>query len=151
MEIEGIVEALETFACPVHHDPCVVVRYRARVPSFMQRAYSLSSADLMNVVAEASEAVDFLVRDETGRAFARVRHGADLASVHDELRRRHGFELEAQTLRIRSGDRVRVRGRVLVAPRTSPARRADHDIEVEVHEVDTVESLESLGPVGFEG
>lgn len=124
--ITGVVEAEESFACPLTQEACVAVAYRAEVPGFVQRAYGLHAGGAMNLVANSSQAVNFFVRDPTGRAWVHVPQGVDLDALHMEMMQRYGFELRATTLRLRAGDRVSVRGEVLERAGGSPMRAPDY-------------------------
>ncbi len=128
VSVTGVVEAEETFDCPLTQEICVAAAYRAHVPGFVQRAYGLHAGGAMNLVANATQAVDFFVRDPTGRARVVVDPGRELVELHVEMLQRYGFELQAQTQRLRPGDRVMVRGEVLESPRSSPMRAPDHDL-----------------------
>lgn len=137
IDIVGDVEGLELLPCPLTGESSVLAQYRAYVPGFATRAYGLGG-DSMNLVADTSEAREFILKDHSGRALVRVQSATELAGLHAQLVSQHGFDLKAECSLIRPGDRVRIRGQVHEITRGSPMRRADYDIVIDADDFEVL-------------
>jgi hypothetical protein len=140
--VEGVVEVLDPEALigdPISGDLCVFAHYEAYVPSYAQRLMVAGGGGPMNLVAKSAQATEFLLRDSTGLALIRPKGGADLLALHHELLSRHGFEMQAETVIVRPGDRVRVRGQVLRMMEGSPMRRDAYQLLIDAEQVEWVE------------
>ncbi len=97
--LAGRVEPLDTLHDPVSGEPAVAIEYLAAPQSSVVG------------VAGASH-----------RALVRVARGSDVAAVHRDLTARFGVGLHTERRLVRPGDLIRVVGRRLGAPPTSPMR-----------------------------
>jgi hypothetical protein len=136
VELEGRVEALTVLRDPIAGEPAVVMDYRARRPGVAQRYFGLHEG---KDGVEASEAVDFVLRDRTGAALIEVERGVDVGELHRRLREEFGIELEATVERLTPEDAIRVRGRVRELKEGSPHRREPWTVVVTADELERVD------------
>jgi len=141
IRVEGTVQVFDPDALigdPISGDLCVFAHYEAHMPSYAQRLMIAGGGGPMNLVAKSAQGTEFLLRDDSGVALIRPSAGADLLALHHELLSRHGFEMQAATLIVRAGDRVRVHGQVLRIIEGSPMRREGHDLTIDAERVELI-------------
>jgi hypothetical protein len=136
VELVGVVESLDEIVSPLTGDRGVALRYEASMPSATRAVFGELPGNILRLRTECSQAVDFLLRDDSGAVLVRVAAGRDVAAVHAEMVDRHGLELDARAEIIGTGERVRVRGRVVDVCRGSPHRRERWDAVVRADSVE---------------
>ncbi|MGB1013070.1 MAG: hypothetical protein ACPG4T_02965 [Nannocystaceae bacterium] len=140
VEIVGTIEALEVLHCPLTGDDAVAIYYRAVAPGATSRSYAGLLGDAFHITSQGRQALDFLLRDDSGAALIRMDRGPDVAGIHAQLSQRHGLELTADTELLRPGQHVRVRGYVTEqSAATSPHRRGPYAVVLDADEVSIIE------------
>jgi len=140
VEIVGTVEALEVLQCPLTGDDAVAVYYRAVVPGATSRSYAGLMGEAFHITSQGRQALDFLLRDDSGTALIRMDRGPDVVALHAQLSDRHGLELTADTELLRPGQHVQVRGYVTdQSAATSPHRRGPYAVVLDADEVTIIE------------
>ena len=72
VEVSGRVEPLDELVSPLTGQPGVALHYRASTPSATRGAFGELPGHGLRLAMECSQAVDFLLRDESGAALVRV-------------------------------------------------------------------------------
>lgn len=138
-EIDGRVEPLEELVSPLTGERGVALEYRASTPSATRGAFGELPGHGLRLAVRCSQAVDFVLRDESGAVLVRVARGRDVHAVHADLVHRHGLDVRAETSLIEAGERVRVRGEVTEICRDSPHRRSPYGIVLEAVSVEALD------------
>lgn len=120
--LAGRVEPLDTLHDPVSGEPAVAIEYLAAPQSSVVGVAGAFVALSRAFQVTCQQATDFLVADGPHRALVRVAPGSDVAAVHRDLTARFGVGLHTERRLVRPGDLIRVVGRRLGAPPTSPMR-----------------------------
>ena len=125
VEVEGIVEAMETLADPIQGDPCVAVEYRAWPPSATLGIDGGSTVGGRAFQIEAGQAVEFALRQGERQLLVRPDPGRDVAALHRDLVRRYGVDLRADVHIVEPGANLRVVGLLQDTPAPGSPMRTD--------------------------
>ena len=125
VEVEGIVEAIETLVDPIDGDPCVAVEYRAWPPSTTLGMDGGSTVGGRAFQIEAGQAVEFALRQGERQLLVRPDPGRDVAALHRDLVRRYGVNLRADVHIVEPGTTLRIVGDLQPAPTPGSPMRTD--------------------------
>ncbi len=121
VEVEGMVEPIESLVDPIAGDPCVAIEYRAWPPSTTPGMDGTTGGRAFQL--EARQAVEFFLRKGSERILVQPRSGSDVAALHRDLVRRYGVNLRADARIVPPHATVRVVGSLRpVASGASPMR-----------------------------
>jgi hypothetical protein len=140
-DIVGVVETFdEEVEDPLTGRHGVALEYHASAPSAVSRAYAGLLGTSADMEVRARQAVDFLISDGSGSALVRVHPGHDVPALHRTLAAEYGLELRSETALVRTGQRVRVRGKVVDVCDESPMRRGRWRAIIVANRVDVIEA-----------
>lgn len=140
IEVVGHAEPIEEFRDPVGGELAVAVRYSAIIPGAASRVGAGLLGDMLDGNMQASEAVDFILHHQTGRALVQVQNqGPSVHVVHDHLVEQHGLDLRPDSIVVPPGSRVRVRGSVVSKTEGSPHREGDYAVVIRADEFSPVD------------
>jgi len=110
VEIEGRIEALELLRDPLANEFGVALEYHAWPPATTMGIDGGSSHSSRAFQVNARQALDFVLCEGAARVLIRTDPGEDVMALHDNLLRRYGVGLRAETELVEAGQRLKIAG-----------------------------------------